>query len=736
MLDALGHVLIVPAVILGLIAAVWVLSFVRNPLVALIGYVARFIVTALATAERALRAAGAHLRVAAERALDGLAYRGQHAGEEEEPSSYRGWHVIGPLVYFGAVILMALGDFYIMILRLQALLGLPARSSSVGLPIDQLMGILWLVMVAVYGSVVFDLHGLSPTARPFQGASSRLRTWLRIAAWAGVVLSLIAGGILWLWGDFAIHASTSGATNLLSTSFLVMFAALLFGALVLASWSVVPACIALWFLFLSALRIVCWCLGLICSLLVRLVEALAYVLVAMVDLPARLGLMLHNYLAEFEWAQRMHWLPRPAFAVLAPIAPDVRQNVLGDVDDGYTAATGSGSVFISPSSPVLLPAPQPLPHSDSRTTITVLSIGPLGAALMNSLWPALKAQLPMKALLVVGAFDDGAPQPREMYRASGALDIGPTPHEIAHARREAVSPADFRHRLLEGMLSRVRQACISADAMEGQIIVLASPEALDASAREQLTDLKRRRPEQEIIVVADNLWLDPDAPSITEAYGALAQLHAKDIVTAVLLLDTAHKSAAQRAGIAIASLIGARAYEVANPSLVGVAKRLSVFNPFIQLRTDCKDVDATLPVDGPIFARQKPVVSLQDAVIQARDVSKKLLQQGRTGVLVLTVPLNPRDRLWQQFCDVIRSWLEEQSRAAERTFAMPVFMPGRTFEIHAATLYPLAEVRTLAGDANTLAELAPYVPATEEEPIAATTRANGAHPSVEAQPPA
>jgi hypothetical protein len=252
---------------------------------------------------RGLRAAQTHLRLAAENALAGLAYRRRHGREDAEPSGYRGWDVIGPLVYFGMVVLMALGDFYMMILRFRALLNMPGDPPKFALPIDELMGILWLVTVAVNGSVIFDLHGLSPVARPFHGASQTLRRWLRLVAWIGAIASLVAGGLLWFWGDRAIQ----GHQTPWGTVFTVMFAVLLLGALLLSSWSVVLAMIALWFLLVSALRIVVWCLALACSLLVRLVDALAHVLVAIVDLPARLGLILHNYLAGFEWAQRLRW---------------------------------------------------------------------------------------------------------------------------------------------------------------------------------------------------------------------------------------------------------------------------------------------------------------------------------------------------------------------------------------------------------------------------------------------
>nr|MBF6592234.1 hypothetical protein [Ktedonobacterales bacterium] len=286
MLDALWYVirvlllLLVAAAVLAPIALL--LSYVRTPLVGFLGYVARFVATALTAGGRIARALQQHLGLAAESALAGLAYRGRHADEAEEPSVYRGWDVIGPLVYTAAVVLMALGDFYMMILRFRTLLNLPGSSPSFGLPLDQLMGILWLVTVAVYGSILFDLHGISPIARPFHGASRRFRAWLRVIAWVGVTASLVAGGLLWFWGDRAI----AGQKSILGTVFTVMFAVLLLGALVLASWAIIPAAIALYFLVLSALRIIAWGAALVLSLLVRLVEALAYVLVAIIDIPA------------------------------------------------------------------------------------------------------------------------------------------------------------------------------------------------------------------------------------------------------------------------------------------------------------------------------------------------------------------------------------------------------------------------------------------------------------------
>ena len=636
--------------------------------------------------------------------------------------------------------MIALGDFYIAILRFSALWSLPGDAGASNLPLNQLMGVLWVVTVAVYGSVIFDLHGISPIARPFHGASARVRAWLLRLAWLGAIGSLFAGGMLWWWGDLALTGKSGGSlAQMFATVFTVAFAILLLGALVLASWSVVPAITALWFLFLSALRIVVWLLTLICSLLVRLVEALAFVIVAIVDVPARLGLMLHNYLATFAWAERLHWQPRASFAALAPIAAEVSQSVLGSGDDGFAAATGTSALFLSPRSPVLLPAPRPAPRSDSRTTITVLSLGAAGAALMASVWPALKAQLPLRAMLAIGAFDESATEPHQSYDASGVLDVSPTAAEIASAQREALSLADFRQRLLGAMIQRVRQALIDVEAMEGQVIILAGPEALDERTRALLAGLKRRRREQEIIVVTGNRWLDPASPRLDEAYQHLTRMHAAGVVTAALLLDTTHKEDARLAGIAIVSLIGARIYDLDNPSLIGVAKRLAANGPFIQLRVGAADVDATLPAEGPIFARRKPLVSLQDAVAQAQHVTLPLLRGPQSGVVVYTVPLQPREALWSRFCDAMRSWLEERSRATGGAAVMPVFMPGRAFEIYAATLYPMAEVRALETRVPTLAELAPYVAGAndasddDEKPTAVAAavsrNGNGAHPA-------
>ncbi|MBF6592325.1 MAG: hypothetical protein IVW57_17570, partial [Ktedonobacterales bacterium] len=394
------------------------------------------------------------------------------------------------------------------------------------------------------------------------------------------------------------------------------------------------------------------------------------------------------------------------------------------------AATRPASVFISPHAPALLPTPPPTPRSDSRDTITVLSLGAVGSSLLASVWPALRAQLPLKALLAVGEYNESSSEQSQNYGISGVLDVSPSAREIATAQRKAVSGTDFRHKLLEGMMGRVRQALITVDAMAGQVIILTGPEVLDAEVEGLLADLKRRRPEQEILLITCNLWLDAADPRVREVDLMLEKMHQDGTLTAAIPLNAKRKEDARQAGVAVASLIGAQLYDLGNPSLVGVAKRLAAKTPFLELRTDCRDVDATLPIEGPVFARRKPVVSSQDAASQAQYMTKALLQPDKVGVLVYTVPLGPRDMLWARFCDAMRTWLDEQAHATGRQAMMPVFMPGRQLEVHVAALSPRVEVLALATPTKKAAETSTET----REDLAYHTDALAASSVVEAMP--
>lgn len=676
------------------------IGWLRNPIVSGIGYVARLVIVALSSLAGTLAEARGTLRQVAERTLAGLDYRSRYADSDHEPSGYRGWDVIGPLVYLAAVVVIALGDFDLMSLRLEALFNLNSVSP---LPLSMLglfLGLLWLATVAVYASIVFDLHGLSPITRPFHNASPRFSRVLPVLVWGGIVLSLISGGVLWYVGS----QDATGQATPLAVVFLVLFAILMNGALVLASWAIHPALLALFYLVVSVLRIVAWLAEHVLVLAVRLLDALARVLVALIDIPAQLGRKLHNYLCNFGWFQRVYWHPWPEFAeVPSALTENVTEdNVL--LSDRSVNQVGSPRITLSeeaPRPPIGTDTPMALPTA-RRTTI-VLSIGALGAQLMDTLWPALRSSAVQGTLLAVGEYNDETIRRPRAFVLPSLVDISPTADELAVARGEELSDAKIRQRLLSGMVQRTIALLIAAAAAAGQVIVLADAEDIDDAMANAFDELHRRRQEQDIILVTCHQPSSQDPAALARAENLLAQMHEARTITAVLAVEGTHAEDVRNAAVALASLVSARTLTLDNPSFADVLARLKPGSG--QLGVACARADVASLPDAPshVLARARSKADLQDTLIQTRHAAEQALKclaptlAGEQVALVITIPLRPGSVPWEQFRRDMESWLHTQRARPFDARDLLVLMPGRALETHVAVVYP-AVPRTPMGE--------------------------------------
>src|SRR5689334_7858702 len=122
LLLVLGAVVVAVAAVLGAALAL-ATAFLRDGLVWSIGALCGLVAAPLIALARIAERVRVALEAPQRRALDGLGYASAHHDDDEAPSRWAGWDVIGPLVYLALFALLAAGDFYLTLQRIAALFG-------------------------------------------------------------------------------------------------------------------------------------------------------------------------------------------------------------------------------------------------------------------------------------------------------------------------------------------------------------------------------------------------------------------------------------------------------------------------------------------------------------------------------------------------------------------------------------------------------------------------------------
>lgn len=175
----------------------------------------------------------------------GLTYK--VGGEYTDPSSWLGWDVFGPIVYFILFLILATGELYLSSLRFSALFGVSSEGLALGAGVLELLsGVLLATVVAAWGLVVFDLYKLSPMRRPFF-----ITSLIKKISIVGLSLSVFSSGLFFLWGQGQIEGST---IPWLSFIFIFLFGILLSGSVVITGWSLLVAPIAIMYLLTAPIK--------------------------------------------------------------------------------------------------------------------------------------------------------------------------------------------------------------------------------------------------------------------------------------------------------------------------------------------------------------------------------------------------------------------------------------------------------------------------------------------------
>jgi len=217
------------------------------------------------------------------------------ADHQQEPKIRRLLLVIGVLITAPVCVGLLLSDFESSRLRFAPWFGVAAGSDSL-LPLADLAGAVWALIVVAWGLATFDTAGLIPLA-PYHWLRPRLRRCLAVLFSVMLVVSFAAAMLFFELG-MAVVERRQPLIPGASAIFNLLFALLLHSSVAVTGWSL-P--LVLWVAALAAV-VACSVVGLVAwallALLTRGVEEVTVIVARMLDVVARLGRLVWNAFAQ------------------------------------------------------------------------------------------------------------------------------------------------------------------------------------------------------------------------------------------------------------------------------------------------------------------------------------------------------------------------------------------------------------------------------------------------------
>jgi hypothetical protein len=285
-----------------------------------------------------------------------------HLAYPNEPNEQFGeastWDIWAPLVTLIINMVEIVGEFSLSVLTFGATFGLGASANAPFVThLDTTTGLLWAAVIMTYGLTLYELVHLSPLHRPYGQAEGWTRKILLGVSIVGIVLSMVALALFYLWRQTQLGAS-GGAAEL--HVFLVLFAMLIVGALVLSGWAVVVNLGVLKVVWLNLVRAITAGIAGCGSLAFRVLDGAYNAVVRLIGIPATLGRTCWNWFARTETGRRfgLREIDEPN---VAPLAGD-GSPILGKAETDPTKWTEEhvGGTTPGPGGPVVAPTPLPV----------------------------------------------------------------------------------------------------------------------------------------------------------------------------------------------------------------------------------------------------------------------------------------------------------------------------------------------------------------------------------------
>jgi hypothetical protein len=242
-------------------------------------------------------------------AIEGLAEEGQSANGTQRQRPWVGWLMIGPLVYCALMLTFMASDLTVAILIFEAMgltLGQTARS-TMPIPLDAAMGVVFVALAVFWGIVFFDVLGVTPFRYIWQPLSATQRKRLSRVVAACLGVTLLAGMTMGLWSQAQLRGGMPEPWQTVLPWFIRgSLVALLICATAISGKPFGSALTAALVLLLLVVRALTYLALVLLRLIVALLRESVKVVLAVVALVALAGDRAWNWLASFEWAQRMH----------------------------------------------------------------------------------------------------------------------------------------------------------------------------------------------------------------------------------------------------------------------------------------------------------------------------------------------------------------------------------------------------------------------------------------------
>jgi hypothetical protein len=331
-----------------------ILGWVGQKLVDVLHSLLNFPATLLAQGHRGFRDAAPYLDGIIGNSTKGLAEEG---AEEEGRRVWIGWYIIGPLIYLAFFLVFLLSDLLVAYLVFERL-GFVNPASSAGvadflyaLPLDLAMAILLASLAAFFGLAIFDLNGSTPLSFLWSRLSPEGRQFYRsLAGWSFGIL-LFTGALMGVWRIFQLQPPDLRPepwNTYIPWLFSAGMVALTFFATYLSFKPIAASLTALLIIGLFILWAVCKVVAFALRTLVLLVRVIFRVVFALIDLLARPGRTIWNWLVRI--------LPKGTRLGEIDELQRPGEDLGGDLDDRV------------PAGPPLGPAPAGLPAEPEPVT--------------------------------------------------------------------------------------------------------------------------------------------------------------------------------------------------------------------------------------------------------------------------------------------------------------------------------------------------------------------------------
>jgi hypothetical protein len=242
-------------------------------------------------------------------AIDGLAEEGHLADGAPAVRPWLGWLIIGPLVYCALMLTFMASDVTVAILIFEAMgltLGTAVRS-TIPIPLDAAMGVVFVALAVFWGIVYFDLLQLTPFKYIWHALTDVHRRRLSSVVLACLFVTVIAGTAMGVWSQAQLRGGLPEPWQTVLPWFIRgALVALLICATALSGKPFGSALTSAFVLLLLLIRAAAYVLLALLRLVVAVLRESLRVVLALVALVAFIGQRLWNWCAGFEWAARLH----------------------------------------------------------------------------------------------------------------------------------------------------------------------------------------------------------------------------------------------------------------------------------------------------------------------------------------------------------------------------------------------------------------------------------------------